>query len=337
MDKRYHICFAADNNYIHIMATAMASILENNKEIGSLIHFWILADNLSSDNRKKLMEFCKRYHSEIDFIDVSRQLQNIVKTGASAWNNGSFGTYSRLFLSQLIPAYVTRILYLDSDVIILGNLKELLEMDFAENAVLLATRDIVGSFNPVFLREIGLEGKNYVNAGVLMIDLNKWREIGMTDLILEHMRNVRSIYPFVDQDVINVVLQNYIQIISPKYDYFSSCKPFSTKQLYRMFNLGESTMFYPEEYFEAETKNPVIIHFVGVLFYRPWFTNSNNPYREQWTDYFKLTPFNGMILDKRHDRKMFACLAVAYRMLPAFLFVKVYAAIRKFWKVDVKA
>lgn len=332
MDKRYHICFATDDNYVHIAATAMVSILVNNKKINNLIHFWILADNISKNNQDKLVELCAEYNANIEFVDVNEQLQSIAEIGAVAWNNGSYSTYSRLFLSQLIPEYVMKILYLDSDIIVLGKLEELFEINFDENTVLCATRDIVGSFHPDFLKEIELKGDKYINAGVLMIDLNKWRELQLTNLILDHMRSVRSVYPFPDQDLINVVLQNYIQIMSPKYDYFSSCKPFSAEQLYKMFRLGDEDIYYSQEYFEAESKKPIIVHFVGIIFYRPWFENSNNPYKDQWFHYFELTPFSGMKINKRHDRKMFACLNVAYNILPTFLFSKVYAVIRTFCK-----
>ncbi len=129
MKERYHKCFATDNNYVHIMATSIISILENNIRNKDKIVFWILDDGLTDDIRSRLEKNVRgEYGADIRFIDVREQLSEIICLKARQWNNGSYSAYSRIFLGVCIPEEIEKILYLDSDTLILGDLEDFFDI-----------------------------------------------------------------------------------------------------------------------------------------------------------------------------------------------------------------
>ncbi len=327
--KMRYIVYATDDNYAMMAAVSMYSLLVNNSSKTEYT-FFILTEGLSSENKKRLTSICKMQEAHIHFLGADVILKELVKKfEIPAWNNGSYGTYSRLFIGALLPDYVDDVLYLDCDTLILDDLKPLFDYRFEEGKALIGVKDIVGNSDYAHRREIGIsDTASYFNAGVCRINVNYFRENECNERILNHMRDVRSVYPFVDQDIFNVVMENEIQIVSPKWNYWSTFKPFHTKQLYFMYGVKEDE-FYNQKYFEEECKNPVIIHFINIIFSRPWFLNSNNPLKNEWVKYKECTPYKGVSLKKTKRSLTYHFMDFSYELLSVDLFSILYKYARR--------
>src|SRR5262249_16597258 len=93
-------------------------------------------------------------------------------------------TYTRLWPGDFFPDDVTRVLYLDADIVVVGNIAPLWSTDL--EGALLGTIDIPGAEQGVKL--LGMRAEDgYFNAGVLLIDLKQWRETGAMNSVLDYI------------------------------------------------------------------------------------------------------------------------------------------------------
>ena len=115
----------------------------------------------------------------------------------------SLDTYSRLWLADFFPESVERVLYLDSDLIVVGDIQELWDSDL--NGKLLAAASIPGSTKCEFLSIP--ESYGYFNAGVILTDLRQWRETRAIDELVAFVAANPDKLVDVDQDVLNPLCQ----------------------------------------------------------------------------------------------------------------------------------
>ncbi|MGD0464037.1 MAG: glycosyltransferase family 8 protein [Tepidisphaeraceae bacterium] len=117
--------------------------------------------------------------------------------------------YIRLLMDDVLPPDLRRIIYLDGDLLVEGDLSELWQEDF-RGAALMAVCD----FGSCTLRpELPLPGVDdaqrqnapYFNSGVLVIDLNRWRNDRLGQAVLDYVLRFKSVVRFPDQDGLNAV------------------------------------------------------------------------------------------------------------------------------------
>lgn len=196
----YPMVFACDENYAMPLATALRSILDSNKKRWPL-EFHIISDRFSEEMRKKVHRSLPKGSSAIRWIDVDMTSFNEFGT----LSHISSMTYARFLLPSIFPDNVTKILYLDADLLVIDDLGPLLATDL-EGAVLGAVLD--GLDQSLKSGKPGLKAvptvQSYFNAGVLLIDLGLWRQEMISEKALQYMRqNPQS--PYYDQDALNVV------------------------------------------------------------------------------------------------------------------------------------
>lgn len=157
--------------------------------------------------------------------------------------------YLRYFLDVFVDKRTKKVLYLDIDVLVKRDIGELFELEFDEViAASLASPDsmAMGEHLPNFSGE-------YFNSGVLVIDMNKWRDKQISRELARVTQG--EIFPFLDQDALNLVFQNNWKKINRRYNWFHDV----TK---RQIDLID----WPE---------PSIIHFVGL---KPWYICDETEY-----------------------------------------------------------
>ena len=150
-------------------------------------------------------------------------------------------TFLRLFLSRWIPQNFKKILYLDIDILICEDLNLLFETNF-ETAIC-AVKGASDSLS----RGEHLQNFNsmYFNAGVLLVDIDKWLNSNAEENILKIGRG--GTYPLMDQDILNLVFKD-------------SWKELETKYNFQQIS-GHSDSIY------GNFQSPSIVHFVGP---KPW-------------------------------------------------------------------
>jgi lipopolysaccharide biosynthesis glycosyltransferase len=123
----------------------------------------------------------------------------------------SLATHYRVFLPGLLPATCHRVLYLDADVIVRGDLNALWETDM-QDYVVMAVRDpaIFTVASPMGLMKYEALGippdAPYFNGGVLLVDVDRWRTERMTERFLDFSTTYGQYARWGDQDGLNAIL-----------------------------------------------------------------------------------------------------------------------------------
>lgn len=211
------IFFAIDDQYIPFLAVALKSLIENaNKDYKYLIK--VLHTNVQEDHMKQI----KKYEDEnvsIEFVNLSYYIERIQdKLYTRDYYTNT--TYFRLFLPELYPQY-DKVLYLDSDIIVLGDISELYNTDMGTNLVAAAPDDII-QYNKVFQDYAELvvgvaKYQNYFNAGVLLMNLDELRKFNFQEKFLYLLGTVKFSVAQ-DQDYLNRLCKGRVTLISHDWD-----------------------------------------------------------------------------------------------------------------------
>ena len=168
------------------------------------------------NNVKKLYLFIE--DDKIDFINDDRiEFININKTKEYITNESpNYNTqysklsYVRCYFSKLLKE--DKILYIDADAIVIDNIEELWNIDLKDNV-------LAGVKEPgEWSRHLGTYDmdNNYINTGVLLMDLKKIRDEKLDDSMIYLLNHNKYYFP--DQDVINLVCRNRIKYIRNIYN-----------------------------------------------------------------------------------------------------------------------
>jgi len=259
MIKTIPIFFACDDNYAPLLGTAIKSLLLNaSKNYFYEIH--ILCTGFNESNTKKLSAL-KDDKSVIIFENMSETLK-MYGHRFHLRNYYSLATYYRLFIADTFSNY-DKALYLDSDMIFLGDVSELYERELSGNLVAAAQENVMQEdiFGYYVESVLGVKRKDFFNAGVLLMNLKLMREEQIKNKFLE-MLKTRVFTVTQDEDYLNVL-----------------CKD-------RVLRLGYEWNLMPVE--GLCDKKPKIVHFKITL--RPW-KYDGIPYEKQFWKYAKLSGF----------------------------------------------
>lgn len=206
-----HIAFSATDSYVDYMGTAIYSIIQHHPQ--QELHFHILTRGFSKHSRFKL----SLLESELVSIDVIEVNAGLFE-GLPLKENISLETYFRILLPNLLPQ-LPRILYLDCDILVKGDLTELWQFDLNDSYLAGVNELDMLHRNPDYRQKIGFETDDiYVNAGVLLLDLAKMRKDQITELLFEKAEQLKDSIDYQDQDIINISLKEKIAPLPSKYN-----------------------------------------------------------------------------------------------------------------------
>lgn len=266
----YHIAICIDNNFLMQAATLLRSISLTNTKHDFTV--WLLSENISEENKNRL---------STDFADSNITI-NYVKIDVSALPplplegkaHLSIATYYRLMLPWLLPDTVSNILYLDCDMIVLDDLSALFDLDFKGHPAA-TTLDMFDADKSINARLAYDNNAGYMNAGMIFMNLPKWRENRISEKAIDFLRDFPEKCLAHDQDALNHALNGDYVRLSAKFnmqlDFFTEMKDMIVKE--------ESIPDILES-----LDNPCIIHFTGPT--KPWKKNCTHPYMPLW-DFFQ--------------------------------------------------
>lgn len=256
------IVFSCNNNYTLHLCCALTSILENSKE-DSYFVFYVLntKKNLNYVNKKLLSKF-NTPKSMLKFVSIDQNA--FLHLPQTVWcSHITIETYYR-FLLESSFWFLDKIIYLDCDINVLSDLNELYSIDI-EDYYIAGVEDILSEES-----KQRLELLKYINAGVLLVNLKKWRENNVKQKLFDYAINNADKIVWQDQDVLNVVLQDGIKYISPIWNA----------------QVGEYQHCY-QSGFNDIGKNANIIHHIGCN--KPWKPGCKSPFIETYYKYLNLT------------------------------------------------
>lgn len=292
-----NVMYASDDNYAWLMGTSMISLFENNKDV-SEINVFLFGDNLSQDNEKILKGIADKYGRGFMHIDVEKvTIPDYIMS-----ERYPKSTYSRLFAYDLLPSYVKKLIYLDCDIIVSGNLEEMFNRD-VEGYAFLAVKDCVSK---AYKRKIGLKASDtYINAGVMLMNLDKLREIPIAERMKKFVDKYSTAMSYADQEIVNSIFQGYFGTLPPEYDVMTIESEYTWRQLCQLRHPHD---YYSKDEIENAKTNPKIIHYTTcMLNIRPWFNNSKHSLAWQFDKYLAISPWKDKekkemyFTDKKYD------------------------------------
>ena len=254
------IAYAPDDNYVNQTVVSMKSALEHNKQV----EFIIMYSKLSAESMQKLgaVGGCLRLikMDESQFADLTLSKWVTVQ----AW--------FRIKLPDLCKD-LDKVLYLDCDTLIRGNLDELFSLDLT-NKYLAGVKDVWGVSK--YVKRLDMKSGVYVNSGMLLFNCDYCRKEHFFDKVVDFAKNNAKIIEFCDQDSINKVVDEHKLVVSPKYNFMDTW----WRGGYYEFEGEEEA-----EYLKAK-ENPVIAHLTGL---KPAFKGCGNKFKDEWWEVAKKT------------------------------------------------
>lgn len=208
--------FAVDDNYSKFLAVTLESILENASKDYA---YDIVVLNTGLRKESKLL--LNKYVNEdvnIEYFDVRMKLQKIAQN-LSIRDYYSKATYYRLFIADLFPQY-NKALYLDCDIVVLGDISKLYNVDLGDNlvgAIPDGAVQLVDEFVDYVELALGIKKEHYFNAGVLLMNLEEFRSYQLEDKFIDLLGK----YTFEvaqDQDYLNVLCKNRVTYIDDSWN-----------------------------------------------------------------------------------------------------------------------
>ena len=296
----FHICFAANENYIKYTAVLITSIIKSTdtskkfkdffetnthaqnaggggaslaaykKRTYNVLHndekregyvFHLLIDKISDISHLKLNNFINKELNKIYPCEIRIHIcENLP-------HYANLPTFFRLFYSQFMPLNVRLCLYLDSDMLVRQDLRTLFALDL-DNKIAGVVKDNVFVIKKAH-KKTRLFKDFYFNAGFLLLNVDEWRKQNTLDKCLKMLTCYKEKVIFADQDALNFAISKDKALVLPcGYNLFAG--------IYGRAVCNDEGRKFAFDYTRAEMNlaltNPDIWHFVGVD--KPW----NNPY-----------------------------------------------------------
>ncbi len=260
--EELHIALGFDKHYIVFIYPMLASIFHNNRN--EKIVFHVIPNDMADNDKFTLVNYIRENNCDIVFHELNAEMlsRKLVYPSGTHFN---IATYYRLFFPSFVYPNSKRLLYLDADIIVLGNLRELYKKDIGQNAVAAVSDPFIGKCERLGIFKDG----DYFNAGVMVIDLDNWQNQQISEKALKFIEDFPEKIKFCDQDALNAVLKNSWFRLSNKY------------------NLTQLDVRLQEPASQL-VKNVLIVHFTSSN--KPWNALTRNKLRYLYQFYLKLSP-----------------------------------------------
>ncbi len=262
-----YVAFGIDAGYAPHAATTIASIVANAP--GRRFHFMIAQTDLSAGDRTKIESCAPGQTFSWPTITDPRML------AYQASGYLSRATLYRLSIPVFSPPEARRVIYLDADLVVLGDLGELNAVDLG-GCMIGAVHD-GGTGHDAFVKKWNLDAGHlaYFNSGVLVLDVEKIRAADAFTPVLELIAKHGSEFTFHDQDALNIVFWKKWKALEPLWN------------VQRRMVYNADCCATPEE--NMSWRKPKIIHFTESV--KPWQKEGYHPFIWTYFRYLRRTPY----------------------------------------------
>lgn len=280
------IAMATDDSYRLYFIVTLQSILEHisNDEVYELIVLYS-GENVS-EFRASLSNY-NRPNFRLRVVDMRGYRQSTFYTS----NHISLASYDRLYLPAILTQY-NKVLYLDCDLIVLADVAPLFRTELGINYLagvrdecfVYMETDLLRMARNEHLTNGATDNKNYINAGVLLMNLQKIREVRLDKSWLNFARERDLV--FHDQSVLNILCEGRITLLDESWN-------FQTHN--RLSAQGLPTDIINTSKQRIQQGNYKIIHYSTPE--KPWLRKCS-PLSNLWWFYARKTPLYLQLRDK---------------------------------------
>lgn len=270
------IVFICDSKYVMPTCVAISSLFSN-KSSTSNYRIYVIGECLTDADTAMLYQS----GSAVEVITVEEHYKQFAHTHPFV----SSAALLKFDLPQIMTEW-DRILYIDSDVLILQDVQQLLDTDLQDNYAAVV-KDFLGMERGHHKR-IGHEA--YFNSGVMLLNLDRMRKEKLIDTLMEFKKN-DPWHEFMDQDAFNCIFQECVVYLPPKYNLMYANNLLSGKSISQMaefYGVTETDMHISME-------RPAILHLSSPK--KPWDT----PLAERYLDYREYAIINDLYRKQWRD------------------------------------
>lgn len=264
-----NILVTLNANYLKPLKVMLKSLFMNNPK--EQVTVYLMHSSLTADEMKEIEDFIHLHEHYLEEIRVDKN----IFADAPIVKHYSVEMYYRLLAYEFLPKDLERILYLDPDILVINDLKDLYEENIDGYLYAAAYHDFgkLKEINKIRLKPYEIEA--YYNSGVLLMNLveqRRWiKKKEIFDFVEKNKR--RLILP--DQDVINGLYSKYIKNIDEILYNFDA----RFYQYYKLMSMNKVNMDYV-------INNTRIIHFCGKK--KPWHQNYTGKFHSLYKHYERL-------------------------------------------------
>lgn len=290
--SRIPVVLASDNNQVHAMATVITSALLSANSDTAYDFFCLLAEDVAAENRERLLK-CQSLKSEtsVTLVDMKPLFEPLRleyhKTSGIGYSI-STATLYRILIPSILKSF-DRAIYIDTDIIVRRDLKELFDQDIGES--LLAGVPSAWTAEKKNRAKWTKLGKfqsldEYVNAGVLLLNLKRMRELDIEKKCLDLMaKNVQLLKLDGDQAILNFACQGKISFLPFRCNVTAS----------NLKHRKSLPIFFSEGEVQSALSDPLIFHWTGPL--KPW-KYYDVPLAHEWWKVYRRSPFGDIPLNR---------------------------------------
>lgn len=265
-----NLVLCADEGYAKYGAVVMASAIKHSQCPERLRFFWLI-QGVSEQTREGLHATVAGTGAQLELIEPNEEAFSDIELGR-------FGEASllRLSMHRYLPSGCQRVIYLDCDLLVLGDVAELWSMPLKENtigaAMDLCNRKMIHS---------RCSADHYFNSGVLLVDLDRWRDRRVLENALAYIEERSGQLKYPDQDALNYVLsEDWLRLPSAW-----NLQPTAYAAVEK--NYAHLKSHLPE--LHEAIRSPRIVHFIGAR--KPWHPLCAHPLQELFVEHSCGTPW----------------------------------------------
>ena len=269
------IACTTDRRFAELAGVMLASLFRNG-EVGG----WrvvVIGYRLRERDKARLRQSCGADGERLEFIDVDPKMPEVRRLLPTRFAL-SPAPYLRLLIPSLLAGVTGRVIYLDADTLVLSSLRPLAHTKLEKEHVLAAAEDDasthprndgrIPSFPP---------DRPYFNSGVLLIDLDGWRDQDVTRRAFAFIAKNEHRLAFADQDVLNAVLCESWRALAPEWNY-----------THHRASKGDCASAH-------------VVHFTGN---KPWSNDCLHPAKGLFLQYRAETPWRHRRMTTHFERRM---------------------------------
>ncbi len=273
MLTRYNIGCATDKNYAQHLGIMIYSLLSNTAS-PQQFDIYIVDGGILPEDISRFRKVEEKFGCKIHFLKPDRSYFDKLKV----YEIYSEATYYRYFLLDTLP--IDKMLFLDCDMVVEGDVTELYNTDQQGNIVSAVFEALCPKHH---LEKLKLT--RMFNAGMLLVDCKKWQEKQISQKAFQFQLEYEHLLEYPDQESLNIILKDTWQRVSGKWNLIARLGLVKV-------GIGKPDYSqYPKKELMDDFAHPKIIHYANRLF-KPWFWLDPTPFKSNYLHYKKLSPWN---------------------------------------------
>lgn len=214
------VFFTIDDSYAPFLSVALNSAIKNSSP-DRHYRAIILYKDLNEENRNRLAKLSTE-NFRVDFVPMQKGLESITDRMSNRLRCDYFTLtiYFRLFIPMMFPQYDKGI-YIDSDVVLNADIAEMFDIDIGENLIGACPDKSIENIPPLVHyveNAVGVKITEYINSGVLLMNLKKLREVDLEGNFLQLLNTYHFDCIAPDQDYLNAMCNGKIHYLSEAWD-----------------------------------------------------------------------------------------------------------------------